>query len=202
MVNVAQDNECEQLTVFPPSGNDRRFEVRTIPAFHVKSNPYSGSRHKCGGIIIYGRNGFDDWYTANGTHCKSGYVVIMQTDTEEFQELQKKWHEEPGKVHGIIYRKAFGESFNQVGVVGEGFGIIDGELKTISNTFHPYLDDADHGQPNKDPRSDCKRVDSLEMHPESKRCVEKVVEWWKRAGSNFLERQNHAVKSLVSSDKE
>lgn len=202
MVSVALDSEGEHFTVLPPSGNERRFEVRTI---HIscKSTPYSESRHKYGGIIIYGRNGSDDWYTANGTHCKSGYVVIMQTDTEEFQELQKKWPNEPGKVHGIIYRKAFGESFNKVSVVGEGFGIIDGELKTISNTFHPYLEDKHHSHPDKDPSSDnCERVDSLEMHPESKKGVEKVVEWWKKAGSNFLERQNHAVKSLVSPDEE
>ena len=206
MPNVVLDSEQEHLKVFPPSGNGRRFDVRTI---HIscKSNPYSGSQHKYGGIIIYGRDGFDDWYTANGTHCKSGYVVIMQTDTQEFQELQKKWQNEPGKVHGIIYKKAFGESCNQVDVVGEGFGIIDGEFKTISNTFHPFLDDDNKGNPDDKKhrfagKDGNKHGHSLEMHPESKKCVEKVVEWWKRAGSNFLERQNHAVKSLFSSDEE
>ena len=82
-----------------------------VDTIHIscKSDPYRGSRFMYGGIIIYGREGEGDWYTANGTHGKSGYVVIMQTDTEEFKELQKKWPNEPGKVHGIIYRKAFGE---------------------------------------------------------------------------------------------
>ena len=90
-----------------------------------------------GGIIIYGREGEGDQYTANGTHGKSGYVVIMHTDTEEFKEQQKKWRNEPGKVHGTIYRKAFGESCNEVNVVGEGFGITNGEFKTISGAFNP-----------------------------------------------------------------
>ena len=38
-----------------------------------------------------GRNGETDWYTANGTHCNTGYVVIMRTDTIEFAELQRRY---------------------------------------------------------------------------------------------------------------
>ena len=87
-------------------------------------------------IVLYGRNGETDWYTANGTHCKSGYVVIMRTDTSEFEDLQRRWADEPGRVHGIIYRKAFGESCKYENVVGEGFGIIDGKLKIFSGAFN------------------------------------------------------------------
>ena len=61
--------------------------------------------------------------------------MIMRTDTSEFQDLQRRW-DEPGRVHGIIYRKAFGESCKYKNVVGEGFGIIDGELKIFSDAFN------------------------------------------------------------------
>ena len=99
------------------------FTVKTLN-LSCKSDAYQRREHKYGGIIIYGRNGQGDWRTANGTHCMSGYVVIMQTDTTAFKDLQTKWNE-PGKVHGIIYRKAFGESLKdpEVTAVGEGFGL-------------------------------------------------------------------------------
>lgn len=72
----------------------------------------------------------------------------------------------------------------QMVVVGEGFGIMNGEFKTISGAFNPTHGDDYHD-------------DSWEMHPHSTKCVKKVVEWWKKAGYNFLECQNHSVKSLV-----
>ena len=184
-----KEEEDNSFTVFSKSGKGRFFNVSTI---HIscQSDPYRESRSiKYGGIIVYGRNGKMDWYTANGTHCKSGYVVIMRTDTAEFKELQRKWINEPGKVHGIIYRKAFGESYNDVNVVGEGFGIMDGEFKIISGAFNPSHGDDYHDN-------------SWEMHPKSTQCVEKVVEWWKRAGPNFLKCQNHKVKNLLSPNQD
>ncbi|KAJ7378933.1 hypothetical protein OS493_019629 [Desmophyllum pertusum] len=106
----------------------------------------------------------------------------MQTDTSEFKELQRKWSNEPGQVHGIIYRKAFGESCNDVKVVGEGFGIIDGDFKINSGAFNP-ADDGYHD-------------DRITMHEDSARFVKKVVDFWKSAGPNFPGRQNYTVKEL------
>ena len=180
--------EKDFFFVYPRSGNGGRLPVYTI---HIscKSDAYEGNVSSYGGIIIYGREGEGDWVTKNETRCKSGYVVIMQTDTEEFKELQEEWPNEPGKVHGIIYRKAFEESCNEVNVVGEGFAIMNGEFKTISGAFNPSHGDDYHD-------------DSWKMHPDSAECVKKVVEWWKKAGNNFLECQNHSVKSLLSSDND
>lgn len=115
-----------------PRGSGPTFTVTTL---HIscKSDTYQGSGGLYGGIIIYGRNGQGDWRTANGTHCKSGYVVITRTDTKEFKDLQKKWPREPGQVHGIVYRKAFGESLNDMAAVGEGFGVKNGQLTTNSD---------------------------------------------------------------------
>lgn len=168
-----------------PQGSERKkFRIETI---HIssRSDPFLGRNKYYGGIIIYGRKDEEEWITENGTHCKSGHVVIMQTDSKEFKKLQKKWLNEPGQVHGIIYREAFGESCNDVNVVGEGFGIINGEFTTKSFVFNSP-DDGYHN-------------DNWEMHPHSTRCVRKVVEWWKAAGSSYCDSPNHPVERLLSS---
>ena len=142
---VRPSKDKSSFVISSASGSSPSITVTTL---HIscQSDTYLGSGHQYGGIIIYGRNGQTDWHTANGTHCKSGYVVIMRTDTSAFRELQAKWPQEPGKVHGIIYRKAFGESCKGRKVVGEGFGIMNGEFKMISGAFNPmdadYLDNS------------------------------------------------------------
>ena len=109
-------------------------------------------------------------------------VVIMQTDTKAFKDLQATWPDEPGIVHGIIYREAFGESCKGMKVVGEGFAIMNGEFKIISGVFNPVNDDY--------------HDNSSLMNRDSPRYVEAVVIIWKRAGPNFREKQNHSVKEL------
>ena len=64
--------------------------------------------HRYGGVIIYLYNGKSDWRTANNTHCLSGYIVIQDTD---FKKSVKQWRNEPGQVHGAVYRNTFGESW-------------------------------------------------------------------------------------------
>ena len=162
-------------------GSGPSFTVTTI---HIscQSDTYRGNDYKYGGIIIYARNAQTDWYTANGTHCKSGYLVIKRTDTSEFEELKKKWHE-PGIVHGTIYRKAFGESCNDVTVVGEGFGIMNGTFEIKSGAFNLAHGDNYHDS------SDL-------MNKDSARYVEAVVNIWKSAEPNFPRCQNYSVREL------
>ena len=107
--NVRPSRNESSFDVYPAHGSGPSFTVKTL---HIscKSVTYRGSEYKYGGIIIYARNSETDWYAANRTHCKSGYVVIMRRDTSEFEDLQRRWADEPGRVHCIIYRKAFGES--------------------------------------------------------------------------------------------
>ena len=181
LANVRPTKDRTSFVVHPARGNGSSFTVSTL---HIscQSDTYRGSEQKYGGIIIYSRNGETDWYTANNTHCKSGYVVIIQTDTEAFKDLQASWPREPGQVHGIIYRKAFGESCKGLKVVGEGFGVINGEFKIISGAFNPTDDDY-HDK-------------SSLMNQDSARYVEAVVNIWKRAGPNFPARQNYSVLEL------
>ena len=181
LARVRPSGEGSSFDVYSTHGGGPSFTIKTL---HIscKSDMYRGSEHKYGGIIIYARNNETDWYTANRTHCKSGYVVIMRTDSKEFQEKQNKWHER-GRVHGTIYRIAFGESCDDGTVIGEGFGIIDGKFKTTSGAFNPAHDDDYHD-------------DTVYMHPDSARYVKALVNIWKRAGPNFPAEQNYSVKEL------
>jgi len=178
---VRPSRDESSFDIYPAHSSGPRFTVETL---HIscKSDTYRGSKHKYGGIIIYARNGETDWYTANNSHCKSGYVVVMQTDTKAFKDLQAAWSNEPGKVHGIIYREAFGESCKGMNVVGEGFGIMNGKFKIISGVFNPADDDY--------------HDNSSLMNQDSARYVEAVVNIWKRAGPNFPARKNYSVYEL------
>ena len=182
--NVIPAQDGRSFDIYPRRSADRCAPSLTVTTIHIscKSDTYLGIDHKYGGIIIYARKGKGEWYTANGTHCKSGDLVIMETDTREFKELQKIWRDEPGQVHGIIYRKAFGESCKGKKVVGEGFGIMNGQFKIVSGAFNP-ADDGYHDN-------------SSLMNKDSARYVEAVVNIWKSAGPNFPEKQNYSVKEL------
>lgn len=180
----------DHFMVCPQVGKkEKSFRVETI---HIsrKSDPYQGKKHEYGGIIIYARRREGNWSTPQNN---SGYVVIKQTDTEEFQKLQENW-KEPGIVHGTIYREAFGESCNVTGktrsctvdVVGEGFEIMNGEFGTVSRAFNLRAD------------GDICHDDRNEMSKLSAKCVENLVKWWMRARSYFHNQLDHSVKSLLS----
>ena len=183
--NVEEKKYCFRVTPLRSTG-----EIFTVDTIHISRNSdaYKSDKTSYGGIIVYGREGKGDWITKNGKHCKSGYVVITETDTEEFKKLQDEWPNEPGKVHGIIYRRAFDESCNDVKVVAEGFAIMNGKFKTVSGAFNP----------NKDDYHDSTDV----MNQVSAKCVKKLVKWWKKTGNKFQTCPDHSVKSLLSSDND
>ena len=160
------------------------FPVETI---HIscQSDSYEGIDNRYAGVIIYSCDGKSEWQTANGTRCKSGYLVIMNTGTEKVKKFQQH---SPGQVHGAIYRSAFGEECTTRHVNAEGFSVINGEFKNNSSVFNPA----------KDGYHDEKRT----MHPVSARCIEKVIKSWKNAGKSFRNCQNFAVKDLLSDEQE
>lgn len=180
----------DHFMVCPQVGKkEKSFRVETIHIWE-KSDPYQGKENQYGGIIIYAHRRKINW---TRPHCNGGFVVIMQTDTEEFKELQKEW-KEPGKVHGIIYKKAFEESCNvtqirescTVDVVGEGFEIMEGKFGAVSGAFNL----GDDGSIYHD--------DSSEMSKLSAKCVENLVKWWMRVKSDFRNQLDHSVESLLS----
>ena len=183
---VFLEEKQDHLLVRPQDGyQGEAFRVDTIQ-ISCKSDPYESKKSDYGGIIIYGRDGKGEWHTKNGTKGKSGFVVIMQTNADKFEKLKKKWWNEPGQVHGIIYREALGESCTNVTVVGEGFSIMGGKFKPNSLVLNSSQGDHHHDN-------------SREMNSVSAKCVKKVVEDWKRAGRNFR-AQDYQVKSLLSPD--
>ena len=86
----------------------------TFPAnqMHIvrRTDAYCEENSKYGGVIIYQYDGKIDWTTANGTHCLSGYIVIMNTDSTIVKQFQYKG--QFGMVHGAVYECAFGEKLN------------------------------------------------------------------------------------------
>lgn len=88
-----------------------------------------------------------------------------------------------GKVYGIIYWKVFGELCKDVKVVGEGFGIMNGEFKIILGVFN-FVDDGYYDN-------------RWEMNLKLIYCVKKVVEWWKSVGFNFVDCRNYKVEDLL-----
>lgn len=181
----------DSFSVGPQGSNEGKvFHIHTI---HIssKSDPYlddEDKKYNYGGIIIYAckGEGEKEWRPILRKNAGIGYVVIMETDSVKFKGLQTKWPNEPGKVHGIIFRKALGKSCKKMNVVGEGFSIMSGRFETTSGVFNPSHGDVFHDE-------------SLNMHSVSAECVEKVVEKWKKAGKKFT-AQNYLVKSLFSPD--
>jgi hypothetical protein len=164
--------------------SEGRIEVNTM---HIscKSDTYQPG-HNYGGIIIYQYDGKSEWRTANNTHCKSGYIVIQDTDSENVKKLIGK---EPGQVHGAVYRNAFGESVNEAKVVGEGFAVRNGESKVEKFEINSGVLNNPKGSIHHDHRK--------RMHELSEHCVGKIVKYWKTAGPFWIRQRNFEVKELL-----
>ncbi|XP_028399173.1 uncharacterized protein LOC114522642 [Dendronephthya gigantea] len=171
-------SEKDKIVITPESYDKKRVSVTTM---HIscKSDMYNPS-HNYGGVIVYQYDGKSEWRTANNTHCKSGYIVIQATDKEDV----RKWENEPGVVHGAVYRNAFGESVNDAEVVGEGFAMQNGDFKMYSSVFNNPSGSAYHDHRRR-------------MHELSEHCVRKIVEYWKTAGPCWVRQRNFEVKELL-----
>ena len=181
---VTSPNKEEFISSPVPSesGSQHRpsFSVETI---HIscQSDSYEGTDNRYAGVIIYSCDGKSEWQTANGTRCKTGFLVIMDTETEKVKKFQQY---SPGQVHGAVYRSAFGEECTARHVNAEGFSVMKGEFKINSGVFNPAKDDY--------------HDDKRSMHPVSAGCIEKVIEFWKNAGKDYHSCRNFAVKDLLS----
>ena len=154
-----------------------------VETVHIscKSDPFCGNGYNYAGVIIYQCHGLSEWRTANGTHCKTGYLVIQDTDSKEV----KRWKDKTaGQVHGAVYRNAFGEAADTSKVVAEGFSIMRGSFKINSGVFNNPAGSQYH---------DYRR----RMSEISEGCVKKVVESWKSAGPRTLGCRNFSVKDLL-----
>ena len=163
LLNVSHERDC--IVLAATTGHE--IEVCSMYLSYESDRYQPG--HSYGGIIIYQYNGNSKWRTANGVSCWSACVVIQDTDSENV----KKWmSKEPGKVHGAIYRNAFGESVNDAEVLGEGFAIRNG----ISNVEELEIYSGVFNNPKRSKYHDHRR----RMHELSEHCVRKIVDYWKK----------------------
>ena len=169
----------DKMVITPRSHNKDEVSVETM-CISDESDSYQPGRDY-GGVIIYQYNDKSEWRTANNTHCKTGYIVIQDTESENV----KQWKtDEPGVVHGAVYRNAFGESVNDAEVVGEGFALRNGEFGMCSGVFNNPPGSVFHDRRRR-------------MHELSEHCVRKVVEYWKTAGPRLIGQRNFEVKQLL-----
>ena len=167
------------LMCSPTSPNLPSFAVQTI---HIscQSDAYQGPNNSYAGILIYSCDGNSEWQTANGTNCKCGYLVIMDTGTEKVRAYQGT---SPGLVHGAVYRSAFGEECTARNVVAEGFSVMNGVFGINSGVFNPAQDGYHDNE-----RS---------MHSLSAACIKEVVDYWMEAGESFLNSsRNFTVENV------
>ena len=192
MVNLPEDGffgGC--FTISPGKESIRMLETSegyiVVKTMHIscQSDTYQPG-HNYAGVIIYQYDGKSDWRTANNTHCKTGYIVIQDTDSENV----KKWiGKEPGQVHGAVYRNAFGESVSEGNVVGEGFAYRNGKCEVEKFEINSSVFNNPKGSVYHDHRR--------RMHELSEHCVGKIVEYWKTSGSNWVRQRNFQVKELL-----
>ena len=142
---------------------------------HIVDQAISTAESFCMGVMA----SLKEWYTTNSTHCKTGYLVIQDTDC--YPAPQHKYPKEPGQLHGAIYRNVFGESCVRRNVVGEGFGVENGNIIFISGVFNATNDDY----------HDENRI----MNPKVKKCIRTLVLAWMTKGRNCP--QNYDVKNLL-----
>ena len=154
-----------------------KIDVTTI---HLScgSSIYQGPNYKYAGCILYAHNGKTEW-TLNDWRCKAGYLVVRDTS---FSSVKQHIGKAEGKVHGAVYKSMFGEDVGDT--VGEGFAVIDGELRLKSLTFNVRTT-----------YHDCdENISSL-----TKKCLEKVIKAWMEEGERYqrLCSQNFSVKDLL-----
>ena len=177
-----------------PSSERNKIEIRSrshdesktihVETIHIscKSDTFCGNGYNYAGVIIYQYDGLSDWRTANGTHCKTGYLVIQDTDSKKVKQWKGKTD---GVVHGAVYRNAFGEAADTSKVVAEGFSIMRGSFKINSGVFNNPAGSEYH---------DYER----QMSEISECSVKKVVESWKSAGPRTLGCRNFSVQDLLN----
>ena len=106
-VDRAVNYDPVKKEVFPDNPKGPSFSFETI---HIscESDAYQGTDYNYAGVIIYAYDGKTKWETRNGTRCKGGYLVIKDTGSRNVTEFR----ESDRKVHGAVYRSAFGEEHN------------------------------------------------------------------------------------------
>ena len=114
----------------PTSGK----EYIKVTSMHVSCKSDTFSYYSCGpnlaGIVLYNDGyGRTDWY-CNGIHCKSGYIILKNSDKSSFKGISGE-----GQVHGAVYKSVFEQNIPSK-MVGGCFARYKNEWKYNGNTFN------------------------------------------------------------------
>ena len=72
------------------------------------SDVYEGPSNRYAGFVLYAHNRQTVW-TLNGRKCRTGYVVVQDTDSPGVQRCISN---SEGVVHGAVYKNVFGEQLS------------------------------------------------------------------------------------------
>ena len=158
------------------------YPVIRVTTVHLSchSSVYRGPAYNYAGFILYTHGGKSEW-TLNGWRCKTGYIVVKDTNSPGVKRYEGKVE---GIVHGAVYKDMFGEDVGNT--VGEAFAVMNGKVKWRSATFNA--------------RNDAYHDNSREISALAQQCVAKVLQMWMEEGerSNCLcTSRNFAVKGLL-----
>lgn len=160
---------------------DIRFDTIRLSC---ESHVYGGGNKRYAGFILYAwRDDNDDVNTEwrlGGTHCKSAYFVIQDTDSPDVKRYIGK---APGVVHGAVYWNVFGKDAEPGRAVGEGFAYVKGKCEWNSGVFNA----------NHDAYHDSRRnISDL-----AKKCVSGIINDWRE---NSVIGKTYKVKNLLNDD--
>ena len=175
---TVQDSETIAVRSSRPDFPDLTFKTIRLSC---ESHPYRPGRNYAG-FILFGLQESDgrvlqEWQM-NGKRCKSAYLVIQDTGSEEVKRYIGKAR---GQVHGAVYWNVFGEGADVLKAIGEGFALVDKEYKWNSFTFNAKLDRIYHDGDNA-------------MSEEGRKCVRQIWEDWRR---NSAVGKTYSVKDLL-----
>lgn len=118
--------------ILAPSGqthsnpvNKMHVDILFIKTIHIsyKSDIFRGKASSYAGVMVYSHDGKSRWETANGTRCERGYLVIMETESENIKMLCQRT-ENQGEINYALYQSAFGEQCVEENLDAEGFFVI------------------------------------------------------------------------------
>ena len=170
----------------PPNPvNKMHVDIPFSKTIHIssKSDIFRGKASSYAGFIVYSRDGKSRWETANGTRCESGYLVIMETESEKIKMLRQQTGNQ-GEIHYAIYRSAFGEQCAAENLDAEGFFVINGAFEKHPAVFR-QVEEGFHGN-------------KRHMRAMLASCIDKVVQYWMNAGEHFYLRcRDFVVEDLI-----
>lgn len=93
-----------------------------------KSDKLLDPQDSYAGLALWAWRGKGTW-RCNGFKCRTGYIYIRSTTTEDFQCIDSRKEQ----VHGKLYKALFGEDYDEDDIFATGFSYFEGEWRFRSS---------------------------------------------------------------------